>query len=104
MSHGCQRGSNRSVISASSEYPSSVTVLHLLAGSADRFIVQGDSEVLRLYSSYVNTFPQLLGTFYRLCRTSAEFTQFLKVRPQPPALLGLLCACVFAVCDYNPGQ
>ena len=54
--------------------------------------------MLRLYSSYVNTFPQLLGTFYRLCRTSDEFSQFLMVRPQLPALLGWMCARLHSQC------
>ncbi|KAF0299969.1 Protein ECT2 [Amphibalanus amphitrite] len=54
-----------------------------------RFIVHGDSEVLRLYTSYVNGFPQLLSTFYRLCRTSADFLQFLKARQHHPGCAGL---------------
>lgn len=38
------------------------------------------SDVLRLYTSYANAFPEVVQTFHRLCKASPAFTRFLKVR------------------------
>jgi len=45
--------------------------------------------VLRLYTSYVNDFPEVLKTFHKLCRSSADFTQFLKACLEQPVCGGL---------------
>ncbi|XP_037073296.1 guanine exchange factor for Rac 30-like [Pollicipes pollicipes] len=42
-----------------------------------------------MYTTYVAGFPELLNTFYRLCRTSSQFAEFLKSRQQHPNCHGL---------------
>ncbi|XP_037093112.1 uncharacterized protein LOC119112901 isoform X2 [Pollicipes pollicipes] len=54
-----------------------------------KFINRGELDVLRMYTSYVNDFPEVLKIFYKLCRTSSEFTKFLKSRLQHPSCNGL---------------
>ncbi|KAF4531879.1 hypothetical protein B566_EDAN000908 [Ephemera danica] len=47
------------------------------------------ADVLRLYTSYANAFPEVLQTFHRLCRASPAFTRFLKSCLQRPACAGV---------------
>ncbi|CAB3368155.1 Hypothetical predicted protein [Cloeon dipterum] len=47
------------------------------------------SDVLRLYTSYANAFPEVVQTFHRLCKASPAFTRFLKSCLQRPACTGL---------------
>ncbi|KAG8230640.1 hypothetical protein J437_LFUL006837, partial [Ladona fulva] len=42
------------------------------------FIEPEGLDALRLYTSYVDNFPDALQTFHKLCRCSPEFTNFLK--------------------------
>lgn len=44
-----------------------------------RFTDPRHTDVLRLYTAYVNDFPEVLKTFHKLCRTSQPFTKFIKV-------------------------
>lgn len=54
------------------------------------------SDVLRLYTSYANAFPEVLQTFHRLCRASPAFTRFLKV-----SCVIYLCTVIYIIyCIY----
>ncbi|CAL8110714.1 unnamed protein product [Orchesella dallaii] len=55
----------------------------------ERFINGEDANVLRLYTSYVNDFPEVLKTFHKLCRSSTDFTRFLKSTLEHPTCGGL---------------
>lgn len=44
-----------------------------------KFVDPQQSNVLRLYTSYVNEFPEVLKMFRKLCCTSQPFTRFIKV-------------------------
>lgn len=44
-----------------------------------RFTDPRHTDVLRLYTAYVNEFPEVLKTFHKLCRASQPFTKFIKV-------------------------
>ena len=66
-----------------------ISFLCLVCAYDCRFTRVEGSDILRLYTSYVNDFPEVLKTFHKLCRTSAEFTRFLKQCLQQPACGGL---------------
>ncbi|XP_035715204.1 uncharacterized protein LOC110859364 isoform X2 [Folsomia candida] len=55
----------------------------------ERFTNGKGSNVLRLYTNYVNDFPEVLKTFHKLCRSSREFTHFLKSSLEHPTCGGL---------------
>lgn len=52
------------------------------------FISSDESCILHLYTSYVNDFPEVLKTFYKLCRHSEQFTKFLKEKIKHPSCVG----------------
>ncbi|XP_063852956.1 uncharacterized protein LOC135095787 [Scylla paramamosain] len=54
-----------------------------------RFTDPRQSDVLRLYTSYVNDFPEVLKTFRKMCHTSQPFTRFIKGCLEQPACGGL---------------
>ncbi|XP_047480200.1 uncharacterized protein LOC125032859 [Penaeus chinensis] len=54
-----------------------------------RFTDPRHTDVLRLYTAYVNDFPEVLKTFHKLCRTSQPFTKFIKSCLEQPACGGL---------------
>ncbi|KAK7070700.1 hypothetical protein SK128_028579 [Halocaridina rubra] len=54
-----------------------------------RFTDPRHTDVLRLYTAYVNDFPEVLKTFHKLCRTSQPFTKFIKLCLEQPACGGL---------------
>ncbi|XP_018022194.1 uncharacterized protein LOC108678323 isoform X2 [Hyalella azteca] len=54
-----------------------------------KFTEPHQSDVLRLYTSYVNDFPEVLKTFNKLCRNSPPFTKFIKSCLEQPSCGGL---------------
>ncbi|XP_045111881.1 FYVE, RhoGEF and PH domain-containing protein 4-like isoform X1 [Portunus trituberculatus] len=54
-----------------------------------RFTDPRQSDVLRLYTTYVNDFPEVLKTFRKMCHTSQPFTRFIKGCLEQPACGGL---------------
>ncbi|XP_076053359.1 uncharacterized protein LOC143032445 isoform X2 [Oratosquilla oratoria] len=54
-----------------------------------RFTNPRHTDVLRLYTAYVNDFPEVLKTFHKLCRTTPAFTKFIKSCLEQPACGGL---------------
>ncbi|XP_068248023.1 uncharacterized protein [Palaemon carinicauda] len=61
----------------------------LVGDVVSRFTDPRHTDVLRLYTAYVNDFPEVLKTFHKLCRTSQPFTKFIKVCLEQPACGGL---------------
>ncbi|XP_069949902.1 uncharacterized protein [Cherax quadricarinatus] len=61
----------------------------LVGDIVSRFTDPRHTDVLRLYTAYVNDFPEVLKTFHKLCRTSQPFTKFIKGCLEQPACGGL---------------
>ncbi|XP_071513827.1 uncharacterized protein [Panulirus ornatus] len=61
----------------------------LVGDIVSRFTDPRHTDVLRLYTAYVNDFPEVLKTFHKLCRTSQPFTKFIKACLEQPACGGL---------------
>ncbi|GAB6020620.1 Rho guanine nucleotide exchange factor (GEF) 33 [Chamberlinius hualienensis] len=55
----------------------------------DKFTDPLDGNVLQLYTSYIDDFPEVLKTFHKLCRKSTKFIQFLKSCLSRPVCGGL---------------